>query len=71
VYISPQNADGTFQPTDDYAVVDVGGSWRPPIGIRNMLLSLSVQNVFNKGYVTFVGVPTIGRLVLSKVSYTF
>jgi iron complex outermembrane receptor protein len=71
VYISPQNADGTFQPTDDYAVVDVGGSWRPPIGVRNMLLSLSVQNVFNKGYVTFVGVPTIGRLVLSKVSYTF
>jgi len=71
VYVSPQNPDGSFIPTDDYGVFDVMGTWRPPIGVRNMLLSVSVTNVFNKGYTTFVGVPTIGRLVMSKVSYTF
>ncbi|MGE0551794.1 MAG: TonB-dependent receptor [Gemmatimonadales bacterium] len=71
VYVSPQNSDGSFVPTDSYAVVDLLGTWRPPIGIRNMLLSLSVNNLFNKGYTTFVGVPTLGRLIMSKVSYTF
>jgi hypothetical protein len=35
-----------------------------------MLIALSVTNVFNKGYATFVGVPKLGRLVLTKISYT-
>jgi outer membrane receptor for ferrienterochelin and colicins len=71
VYVSPQRSDGSFIPTDTYGVVDVQGSWRPPIGVRNMLLSATVTNVFNKAYATFVGVPQLGRLVLTKVSYTF
>jgi len=27
--------------------------------------------VFNHAYATFVGVPKLGRLLLTKVSYTF
>lgn len=71
VYVSPQRPDGSLIPTDSYALVDLQANWRPPIGIRNMLLSASVTNVFNKSYATFVGVPHLGRLVMSKVSYTF
>jgi outer membrane receptor for ferrienterochelin and colicins len=58
-------------PTDSYGVLDIQGTWKPPIGARNMLVSLNLQNVFNKHYSTFVGVPILGRLLLSKVSYTF
>ena len=71
VYVSPQNPDGSFIPTDSYGVVDVQGSYRPRFGVRNMIMSVSINNVFNKGYATFVGVPKIGRLIMSKVSYTF
>ncbi len=71
VYVSPQNADGSFIPTDSYGVVDVQGSYRPKFGARNMIMSVSINNVFDKGYATFVGVPKIGRLIMSKVSYTF
>jgi iron complex outermembrane receptor protein len=66
VYVTPPG-----ETTDSYGVVDVQGNWRPPIGVRNMLITASVTNLFNKGYATFVGVPKIGRLVLTRVSYTF
>lgn len=71
VYVSPRDANGALEPTDSYAVFDVQANWRPPIGIRNMLISATVTNLFNKAYATFVGVPKLGRLVLTKVSYTF
>ncbi len=71
VYVSPQRTDGSFIPTDSYGVVDLQGSWRPPFGTRNMLITASINNVFNNAYATFVGVPKLGRLVLTKVSYTF
>lgn len=73
VYVSapdPREA-GKLLPTDSYAVVDVQGTWKPPIGARNMLLAINVQNLLNKHYASFVGVPNLGRFVLTKVSYTF
>jgi iron complex outermembrane receptor protein len=66
VYVT---APGTT--TDTYGVIDAQATWRPPIRTRNMLITATVQNVFNKAYATFVGVPQLGRLFLSKVSYTF
>jgi len=71
VYVSPQRSDGSFEPTDSYGVIDVQGSIRPRFGARNMLVSLAVTNVLNKAYATFVGVPKLGRMVMTKVSYTF
>lgn len=47
------------------------GTWKPPVGARNMLLSLNVQNLFNRHYATFVGLPNLGRFLLTKVSYTY
>lgn len=58
-------------PVGGYEVFDVQGSWRPPVGARNMLLTANVANLFNKKYATFVGVPNLGRLFITKVSYTF
>ena len=57
--------------TDTYGLFDILGSWRPPIGTRNMLVSAMVTNVLNHAYATFVGVPKLGRTVMTKVSYTF
>jgi iron complex outermembrane receptor protein len=73
VYVSPPDPDdpNALLPTDSYGVFDVQGTWRPPVGARNMLISLNVQNLLNEHYATFVGVPNLGRLVLTKVSYTF
>jgi outer membrane receptor for ferrienterochelin and colicins len=66
----PENPERRL-PTDSYAVVDLQGTWRPPVGGRNMLITASVQNALNKHYAAFVGVPNLGRLVLTKISYTF
>lgn len=73
VYVSAPDPDqpGRLLPTDSYGVLDVQGTWQPPIGARNMLISLNVQNLLNKHYSTFVGLPNLGRFLLTKVSYTF
>jgi outer membrane receptor protein involved in Fe transport len=73
VYVSAPDPDdpGRLLPTDSYGVVDVQGTWKPPLGARNMLVSLTVQNLFNKHYSTFVGLPNLGRFLLTKVSHTF
>jgi iron complex outermembrane receptor protein len=73
VYVSaPDPSDPTkLLPTDSYAVVDVQGTWRPPIGSRNLLFSANVQDLLNKHYATFVGVPRMGRVLLTKLTYTF
>jgi outer membrane receptor protein involved in Fe transport len=34
-------------------------------------VSGSLQNLFNKHYATFVGVPNLGRLFLTKLTYSF
>ncbi|MEO8450359.1 MAG: TonB-dependent receptor, partial [Gemmatimonadota bacterium] len=67
----PVNSGVYVGKTDGYGVVDLGGTYRPPVGARNLLLAVNVANLFNHGYATFVGVPQLGRLVLTKVSYTF
>jgi outer membrane receptor for ferrienterochelin and colicins len=73
VYVSNPDPDhaGKLLPTDSYGLADLLGTWRPPVGTRNMLITASVQNLFNKHYAAFVGVPNLGRLLLTKISYTF
>ena len=59
----------------------------PPVGVNNqfdmqvskrfasvgkgVVWSLNVQNIFDNKVATFVGVPALGRLALTKLSYTF
>jgi iron complex outermembrane receptor protein len=73
VYVSAPDPEdpNKLLPTDSYGVFDVQATWRPPFGNRNMLLSVNVQNVLNKKYATFVGVPNLGVMGITKVTYTF
>jgi outer membrane receptor for ferrienterochelin and colicins len=72
-YVSdPDPSDpGKLLPTDSYGVLDLQGTWRPPVGARNLLITANLQNVANKHYATFVGIPNLGRLFLTKLTYTF
>ena len=38
---------------------------------KGVMFSINVQNIFDNKVPTFVGVPALGRLALSKLSYTF
>ena len=67
----PVNSGVYVGKTDGYGVVDIGGTYRPPVGARNLMFAVNVTNLLNHGYATFVGVPHLGRLVLTKISYTF
>ncbi len=40
-------------------------------GRKGVVFSLNVQNIFDNKVATFVGVPALGRLALTKLSYTF
>ena len=73
VYVSQPDPEDPSKllPTDSYGLFDVQATWRPPIGNRKMLLSVNVQNLLDKKYSTFVGVPNLGILAISKVTYTF
>lgn len=73
VYVSSPDpsSPGSLLPTDSYAVFDLQGTWRPPVGSRNLLFSANVQDLLNKHYATFVGIPRMGRLLLTKLTYTF
>lgn len=54
-----------------YSVLDAQLAYRIPVGARTATLSLIATNLLNTPYATFVGVPSLGRTVLSKISYTF
>ena len=58
-------------PIDSYGLFDAQVSWRPPVGNRNMILSVNVQNLTNKQYQTFPNLPILGTVAITKLSYTF
>ena len=68
VYVTELNADGTRRSLPDWTVVDAQVSYRFKFGL---MASLVTQNLFNENYATFVGIPQLGRLVLTKLQYEF
>ena len=52
---------------DDYAIFDLSAGYAVPNTAAT--LQFSITNVFNTGYRSFPGVPTIGRLALLRVRY--
>lgn len=72
VFSSGLLQDGiTPRSISNYSVMDAQLSYRLPVGARSAMLSLIATNLFNTPYATFVGVPSLGRTVISKISYTF
>ncbi len=70
VYVSQARADGSLEPINSYGLLDAQVSWKVP-GAANFRATLSVDNVFNKNYQTFVGLPQLGRLVMTKLQVGF
>ena len=69
--LNPSNA-GPFT----YAPVAVSNQFDIQVSKRfttakGATLSLNIQNIFDNKVATFVGVPALGRLALTKLSYTF
>ena len=52
------------------ALLDLGFSWRLPVA-ASVRWSLNATNVLNNEVATFVGTPKIGRLVMTRLQYTF
>jgi iron complex outermembrane receptor protein len=71
--LNPSNAGPfTYAPVAVSNQFDVQLSKRfQTTGTKGVTWSLNVQNVFDNKVATFVGVPALGRLALTKLSYTF
>jgi outer membrane receptor protein involved in Fe transport len=52
----------------DYMLADVNLGFELP-GFPTATVQLSVQNLFNDGYRSFPGVPTIGRMAMLRLRY--
>jgi outer membrane receptor for ferrienterochelin and colicins len=59
-----------YAPLPANTLIDVGGSWRLPFA-QNMTWSLNVSDLLDTRVATFVGVPEIGRLIATRVRYSF
>ena len=68
VYVTEIEDDGTRASIPDWTVFDAQVSYRFKFGL---MASLVAQNLFNENYATFVGIPQLGRLVLTKLQYQF
>ena len=69
---NPSNAGPfTYPPVPVNNQFDVQVSKRFPNLGKGVMWSLNVQNVLDNKVATFVGVPALGRLALTKLSYTF
>jgi iron complex outermembrane receptor protein len=53
---------------NDYSTIDLTASYRFRWGL---MASASIQNLFNTNYQTFAGLPYLGRLVMTRLTYTF
>ncbi len=70
--LNPSNAGPfTYAPVAVSNQFDVQMSKRFASIGKGVVWSLNVQNVFDRKVATFVGVPALGRLALTKLSYTF
>lgn len=52
------------------AFLDLGMSYRLPVA-QNMRIGLNVQNLFDNRVPSFIGVPDVGRMVTTRLQYTF
>ena len=68
VYTTTLLPDGTREDINDYSTLDLTASYRFRWGL---MASASIQNLFNTNYQTFAGLPYLGRLVMTRLTYTF
>ena len=68
----PPNAAGValYPSVPTQTIFDIGASWRLPIQ-ANVTWSVNVQNAANTPVPTFVGTPNIGRLMMTRLQWSF
>jgi outer membrane receptor for ferrienterochelin and colicins len=61
-----------YKPVETANVLDLGFNWRLPFaGAREVLWSVNGTNVLDNKYRTMPGAPEIGRLVVTRLQYSF
>ena len=70
VYVSPRDSQGRLLPINSYGLVDAQVTWRPRFS-EHLMFSVLMENVLNENYTTFVGIPQLGRLVMTKLQFAF
>ncbi len=69
---TPPNPTGTrlYPAVQVQTLFDASASWRLPIQPK-VVWSLSISNINDQGLATFVGTAPIGRLIMTRLQYTF
>jgi iron complex outermembrane receptor protein len=67
------NTAYSYEPVPVNLLVDAGFSWRLPLHLTSQQLTWSINatNIFDNRVPTFVGVPEIGRMVITRLQYQF
>jgi iron complex outermembrane receptor protein len=60
-----------YEPVPTIFWVDAGVSFQIPWGARHALISINGTNILNNEARTFAGTPEIGRMVITRLQYTF
>lgn len=62
----------TYDGVEEATVFDVGFTYRLPFAsAREAMLSINGTNVFDKSYRTMPGAPLIGRMIVTRLQYSF
>jgi outer membrane receptor for ferrienterochelin and colicins len=69
----PTNTAGRFcyENVPEALTVDMGISRKFDVGAQKLRWSLNATNLFNNQVRTFPGVPIIGRMLMTRIQYTF
>ncbi len=66
----PMNSGVYVGKVDSYTVLDANVAYKLPFA-SGAMVSLTVNNVFNKLHQEFIGAPQMGRIALAKLQYDF
>ncbi len=69
-YVGTGCVGGIGECVDAYTLFDLSGGYAFPT-IPGAAVSFTIQNVFDTGYTSFIGVPEVGRLALLRFKYEF
>jgi len=68
----PSTCAYTYPQVPVNAFLDLGFSWRLPVrGSQQIMWSINGTNVLDNKRATFAGVPEIGRMLMTRIQYSF
>ncbi len=66
----PANSGVYVGEVPSYSMLDAGISMRPSL-LPGAMISLNATNLLDKGHIEFIGGATIGRLIMTRLQYSF